>query len=110
MAKAEKEKCPRCGSEDFSVALGKDEKPDPKGKRYCKKCQHVWVQGLEAMSRTDVVLHQAQKEVQDLRKAIDLERKEALAFKGKVLALKDLSELQKLQIEITPVTEEEMFS
>lgn len=112
MAK-EKEKCPRCGSEDFSIALGKDGKPDPKGKRYCVKCQHVWVQGLEAMTRPDVVLHQAQKEVQDLRKALADEREAAKVLKEKILAAQTVDDLEALKAPIAAQKakdEEEIFS
>lgn len=100
MAKPDKEKCQKCGSFEFSIALAKDGKPDPNGKRYCSKCQHVWVPGLEGMKRSDVVLHQAQKEVRDLKDALTAER-------SKVKALE--TEIRKLKGEPEP-TEDEIFS
>ena len=100
MAKPDKEKCSKCGSTDISIALGKDGKPDPNGKRYCQKCQHVWVNGLEGLKRPDVVLHQAQKELTELRSALDVERKKVKALEAEVRSLKGEPE----------PTEDEIFS
>lgn len=87
MAKAEKEKCPRCGSEDFSVAL-KNDKPDPSGKRYCKKCQHVWSNQTAGMSRLDITISHLQTENNALKEALNQERATVKKLKEQLDALK----------------------
>ena len=103
MAKQEKEKCSKCGSDDFAMATTADGKTViATGKRYCKKCQHVWVPGLEGMKREDVVLHHAQKENRELKEALDVERKAHAKTKKELAALKG---------EVKPSSdEEEIFS
>ena len=72
---AKKEKCPKCGSTDISVAL------DSSKKHYCAPCQHIWVPGLEGLKRTDVVLKQSQEENIALKAEVTRLRKENAQLK-----------------------------
>ena len=62
MAK-EKEACPKCKGQKFSEATDSE-------KRYCAKCGHVWVPGFDGLTRTDLLLKQAQEENLKLKQEI----------------------------------------
>ncbi len=86
MAKKEtKEMCPKCASGDFSVAT------DGSKKHYCNSCKHVWVPGVQASSRLDLVLQQAQKENQELKLELTKLRAKVLSLE-KVLEAQDVIE------------------
>lgn len=96
MAKPEKDKCPKCGSTEFSVALDKAGKPMPDGKHYCSKCQNIWVPGLVGLNRVDVLLKNALTENVELKKEITKLREENEALKS--------------QLETVPTADGDIFS
>lgn len=100
MAKDPKEKCPKCGSTIFALAK------DKSNKRYCqgKGCQHVWVPETQGKGRVDIVLMQAQKELGELRDALNAERAENKKLRARVIELEE-------KYEPKPATpESEIFS
>ena len=103
MAKIEKTKCPTCGSSDLVTAT------DKSGKHYCQKCQNVWVPGLETAGRSDLVLARAQKDLREMREALDAARAEIRVLIAKNEA--QAKEIRKLKGEAEPEpSEEEIFS
>ena len=103
MAKTEKLKCPKCGSTEITHAT------DSSGKHYCLKCQNVWVPGLEAANRPDLVLARAQKDLREMREALDAARAEIRVLIAKNEA--QAKEIRKLKGEAEPEpSEEEIFS
>lgn len=90
MAKNEtkKESCPKCNSTIFAKAT------DKSGKYYCqaKGCQHVWVPGVEAMKRPDVMIQKLQQENQALTTEIGKLRLDNEKLKSELVALRPKQE------------------
>lgn len=84
MAKNEtKERCPRCSSHKFAVAT------DKSNKHYCSECQHIWVPGMENLTRPDFLLKKAQIEVKELTEELGRERAKIRKLEEEVKRLKD---------------------
>lgn len=61
-----KEKCPRCGSLEFSIENG------PHQKRYCAECNNVWA----PLNRTEIELQYVKEELMKLQLKYDSLQKE----------------------------------
>lgn len=67
-----KEKCPRCGSLEFSIESG------PHQKRYCSECNNVWV----PLNRTEIELQYVKEALAQLQMKYDILQKENQKLKS----------------------------
>jgi hypothetical protein len=74
---SKKEKCTKCGSTEYAVATDKSKK------HYCAACKHVWVPGLDGLTRPDLLLKKEQTENIELKAEIAKLRKEIAELREK---------------------------
>jgi uncharacterized Zn finger protein len=88
MAKKESVKCPKCSGEKFSVAT------DKSNKHYCqtKGCGNIFVPGLDAMKRPDVMIRHLQQENQKLLAELTSLRNENQKLKEQLVKLQPPTE------------------